>query len=116
MANLIFFCFLFGLIANASGQCKVRYMYKKVCIQYSYNGGDCQPSNTVNCENSKTSYNDFKCPVYICDKVRIKLKKNIGLRFTMLCYYIFSSSRVGKVQIEDYDSSVFNDSESHPAS
>jgi hypothetical protein len=70
MRNLILFWFFFGLILNVTGQCKVRFMYKKVCTRYQYNAGDCVPWNTVNCEKPRRTSHDFKCPVYTCDHVR----------------------------------------------
>ncbi len=47
--------------------CKTIYTFSKVCHHYKFElGQECVPWNLTSCKKLKTTYNQFKCPKYIC--------------------------------------------------
>ena len=69
MKLIVFFLFLFSTIDlsfSDGHKCQVRFSYKKVCHRFKINSTCQPPYKTALCNRSKTTFEDSKCPNYIC--------------------------------------------------
>lgn len=74
----IVFCTLFflfvGLVKSNEPKCVLKQTFAKVCHFYDItNTNGCFRYSLENCRIFRTTYNEFRCPKYICTEVKINL-------------------------------------------
>ena len=62
---LVFGSISSSIIENVP-ECRVTFKFQKICHRYRIDAS-CQPPNKhQDCKKIKTTYNDRKCPQYVC--------------------------------------------------
>ena len=46
--------------------CDLFYHFARVCHRFDYGNNFCNEWDTTLCDIVKTTYNDYRCPTYIC--------------------------------------------------
>jgi hypothetical protein len=55
-----------NFVVSNEWNCDVYFQFAKVCDRFDFNGDFCHQWDTSQCEILKTSYNDYRCPTYLC--------------------------------------------------
>lgn len=79
----IFLC-LFLNVLSFKDNCIVKYSFKKVCHFYR-SSDDCNRQTLKNCQKIRTTYNEFRCPIYICKKVSYHFLSCNGFVYRLTC-------------------------------
>ena len=68
---MLIFWLLWSFVAFSSAlQCTLHFYPSTICHHYDYGGG-CTPGLEQDCEPIKTTYQNPRCPTYICVSIKL---------------------------------------------
>ncbi len=66
IAKILLLASVFTLGISSKWNCDVYYRFTKVCDRFDYDDKYCFEWDTSLCNVAKTTYNDYRCPTYLC--------------------------------------------------